>query len=566
MYFKMKKLVMMIINKWTIVWAFLLMLSTIHQTAFSQEEIQREVRVVKPYNPTLSESQKINILPEMYDTVKVQPNYNYSITPRHFPASYELEQIKPARMVGLPLEKLYKSQVTFGLGNYISPLAELHMNQLRSRNTSASIYLRHHSSGGKVKLDNDEKVFAGFSDNNIALSGKKFFSASALEGRIYGDFNRYHYYGYNTEAVDTILNKDSIRVGINSIGTGLKYYSTHTDSSRISYQTEFDYNFTGDRFENSEHGFHVTGNYGKNIIDQYVNLKLAVSHFQSSASLDSLNDNTIVSINPSIGKRGEEWMFSVGVNTTLDVFGDDVSLKLYPKAKFEFHIVRDVLIPYMGIEGYRGVNNYRNLLLENPFIVPGLRVKNSNYGMVAHAGIKGGYSSKMAFDVNAAYSMVEDMHFYMNDTSNVLGNQFIVEYDNARVSSLNAQVSWNHTEKLKFLLEGHLTKYELINISHPWHKPLMEIGLGASYNMQNKIFMDAKLFYNGKRYARPADISADPIILKAYPDANINIEYRYTKLLSFFLRFNNFSASRFDIWNQYPSQRFQLLGGFVYSL
>jgi hypothetical protein len=566
MFAEFKKLITMNIKKSIFSGLILLLLSFFQQEAFTQEEIQREVRVVKPYNPTLSESQKINILPEMYDTLRVQPNYNYSITPRHFPASYELEQIKPARMLGLPLEKLYKSQLTLGLGNYLSPLGELHINQLRSRNTSASIYLRHHSSGGKVKLDNDERVFAGFSDNNFGLSGKKFFRASAVEGKLYGDFKRYHYYGYNTAELDTMLNKDSIRVGIVSVGTGIKYFSTHTDSSRISYQSEFDYNFTSDRFENAEHAFYVLGNYGKSINDQYVNLKLSVAHFQASSTLDSLNNNTIVSINPSIGKRSEEWMFSVGVNTTFDVFGDDLSFKLYPKAKFEFHIVRDVLIPYMGVDGYRGVNNYRNLLMENPFIVPGLRVKNSNYGIIAHAGIKGGYSSRMAFDINAAYSMVEDMHFYINDTSNILGNQFIVDYDNARISSLNAQISWNHTEKLKFLLEGHISKYELVNISHPWHKPLFEMGFGASYNMQNKIFMDAKIFYSGKRYARPLLADADPIVLKAYPDANINVEYRYSKILSFFLRFNNFSASRFDIWNQYPSQRFQLMGGFVYSL
>jgi hypothetical protein len=304
---------------------------------------------------------------------------------------------------------------------------------------------------------------------------------------------------------------------------------------------------------------------GKLFGDQYVGLGLGLNHYQTSASIDSTN-NTLLNFNPFVSKRSGEWMFLVGVNTTLDINGNDLEFKLYPRAAFEFHIVKDVLTPYIYIDGYRGENNYRKLLYENPFIVPGLKVKNSNYGFVAHAGLKGRYSSKMAFNIHGSYAMVEDMYFFVNDTSNILANQFKVDYDNVKVSGLAADVSWNQSEKLKFLFKGRYYLYEMTNLDYAWHKPELEFSFGASYNLRDKILVDADLFYNGKRYAPSFEALTEPIELKGYPDANLNIEYRYTKLLSFFLRFNNFTASSYHIWNQYPAQRFQIMGGFTYAL
>ena len=60
-------------------------------SAFAQSEIQREVRVVKPYSPTLSDAEKINLLPEMRDTILVHPDFNYSIVPKRFDSPFQLE-------------------------------------------------------------------------------------------------------------------------------------------------------------------------------------------------------------------------------------------------------------------------------------------------------------------------------------------------------------------------------------------------------------------------------------------------------------------------------------------
>ena len=53
--------------------------------------------------------------------------------------------------------------------------------------------------------------------------------------------------------------------------------------------------------------------------------------------------------------------------------------------------------------------------------------------------------------------------------------------------------------------------------------------------------------------------------LKNTIDANIGIEYRYSKVLSAFINLNNITASKKYYWNFYPTQGFNILGGLTYS-
>ena len=527
---------------------------------FSQEQIEKEIKVVKPYTPTLSDAEKINLLPVFNDSTQVNPDFEYSITPKRYQTHFEVRPIQPARMVGLPLERLYKSQLSLGIGNYFTPYAELTVNQLRSRKTDLGFYLRHQSSAGKLKLDNGLKVPENYSDNSGEMYARHMFYRSVLEAGISGGYNTFLYYGYNP-VLDTLLEKKDIQQKIYSAGARLAFYSSHPDSSHLNYHLGLDYQLTRDGLANTENAVRIKARFEDFIGDWYAGLETGVDYFQKSAGIDS-SDNLVVRVNPFVTRAGDEWRFLLGLNTTTDVKGSG-EFHLYPRAQFQFNVVKNVLIPYLGAEGYREINNYRKILFENPFIKPGLSVKNTDYGMNAYFGLKGQLSSKMSFDLRASYAQINDMYFYVIDTTSVLENQFTVQYDNASLFTGSGEITWNQNEKLQVILRANYYGYQLDSLAHPWEKPAFDASLGVSYNLRDKILVDANLFYTGKRYA-PG--SPEAIVLKPYPDANLSVEYRYTRLLSFFLRLNNFTSSRYMIWNQYPAQRFQAMIGFTYAL
>jgi hypothetical protein len=527
---------------------------------YAQKEIQKEVRVIKPYSPTLSDANKISLLPVFNDTGRITPDFAYVIYPKRFETDYKIDPIKPAKMVGMPISKLYKSQLTVGAGNYKTPYLELAINQARAKTTQLGFYFNHQSSAGQLKLENDKKVDAAYNDNLMKLYGKKIFKQSVLEADVSGGFNSLLYYGYNPE-IDTILDKDENKQKILSAAGGLKYYSMNSDSFHLNYKTELNYGVVDDNYNNSEQRIDFNTAVNKRFDDQVAGGELRIRYFGGSGGLDS-SDFTMVDVKPWYAKNNEEWKFLVGLNFNYDESRNVINI--YPRASFEFNIVPEVLIPYLGLDGYNEANNYGKILFENPFLTPGTKVSNSNHSIIVFAGLKGRYSNKMSFNLKGSYEKINNMYFFRNDSSDVLRNNFVVDYDDISLLSIGGDLSWNQSERLQILAKANYYDYQLDKLENAWHTPSFVASIAADYNLRDKILVGTDIFYTGKRYAPGTGGNIDE--LKGYLDANLSIEYRYTKPLSFFLRFNNLTASRYVLWNQYPAQRFQFLAGFSYAL
>ena len=123
----------------------------------------------------------MSFLPDMNDTMKVKPDFHYDISAKPFLPVYTISPIKAAALLPDPLPKLYKSYVNIGFGNYITPLAEISITNERSKKGTFGFYGRHFSSNGKVELQNDKKVFAGYMDNDASLFGRKFLKKASLK-------------------------------------------------------------------------------------------------------------------------------------------------------------------------------------------------------------------------------------------------------------------------------------------------------------------------------------------------------------------------------------------------
>ena len=57
----------------------------------------------------------------------------------------------------------------------------------------------------------------------------------------------------------------------------------------------------------------------------------------------------------------------------------------------------------------------------------------------------------------------------------------------------------------------------------------------------------------------------DPISLPTFVDMNISAEYRYSKKVSAFIQFNNFTAKKYQYWQNFPVQSINILGGITIS-
>jgi hypothetical protein len=84
-------------------------------SVFSQENkesVYNEDIIVKTiFDPVVNEAYKINDKPQTFNTKFEIPPFQYEKGTKQFPTTMVFEQIKPAKVKGEPLSKLYNSHI-----------------------------------------------------------------------------------------------------------------------------------------------------------------------------------------------------------------------------------------------------------------------------------------------------------------------------------------------------------------------------------------------------------------------------------------------------------------------
>jgi hypothetical protein len=561
----------------------LLLIPVNAQTKKQEKGLKREVTLYNPYKPSLPEVNKRSFLPDMNDTTKVNPDFKYDIKTTPFMPEYLISPIKAASLLPDPLPKLYRSYVNVGFGNYITPLAEISITNERSKKGALGFYARHFSTNGKIRLDNDRKIFAGYMDNDVSLFGKKFFRKSLLEGSL--DFNQKirYAYGYDTSFVidyDTV--KKDIRMGYNRTGAKVSFSSSTLDSTDISYDFDLNYNFFYQSKSLYRHYFGIKGKMATTFKGFYVGSGIEYEHISTSESAWD-KPKFIASLSPFIKKSTSQWDFKLGFQALLDKnLTDSPKFHLYPDIDFGFNIVPSYINFFTSLKGNLERNDPEAIIPVNPFLYPdgGLyRVANTDNALIATAGLLGNNGMNGKYLISASYSFFNDMVFYSNLVYsdffliNEKGNHFRAISDNGELLNIHGEISGTITDKLSYIGKGNLYNYSLTELDFAWNKPKWDWTLGLKYNLREKIIAGAELSAIGKRKLvvseginLPSEQMPSIFDTPAHFNLNLRAEYRYTKILSFWTKFNNISYNRYYEWAYYPTHRFLFMLGFTYSL
>jgi hypothetical protein len=531
----------------------------------AQTPIKKEVDVVKPYEPAVSDAHKIDVFPAINDSVVIKPTIQYNINPVMINTEYQVSAISAAKMTSMPISKLYKSYIKLGIGNYTTPLAEICINSARSKKYTGGVFFGHQSSSGKLKLENGDKVFAGYSETAAELFGKKYLKNAFLyaNGRLQG--NTVYDYGYYPE-LDTVLEKGNIRQNyfLASVSTGVK--SMNLDSSKLTYDLGLMYNFFQDRVKHGENNIDINAKFQKLYKGFLVGLNTNFDLLKRNAKLDSSKyANSVFMLDPWMGLSSNEYHLFGGLKIYFPNEDNTLKPSFIPYAEFQFTAVKDVLIPYVGVGGHLDNHSYHNIAFENPFITPTLLVKNSVTRSM-YGGVKGSLGAKASYIIKVDFSHLKDHYFYVNDTASVLRNTFTVVYDNGTMFNGYAEMNYDYSELLSFGLKANYYDYNLEHEKYAWHKPNFDLTFSTNYNLRNKILVNFDIVAVGKRYAKEFSVNQPDKVLSGTIDFNLGIEYRYTKILSAWLKLNNITASKYYKWNQYPTQRFNAMAGITYSL
>lgn len=548
---------------------------------------EQTVVIYNEYSPVLKDASRIQSLPVIADTIKVEPKFEYSVMPTMYRTSFTPSKIPAATVKGEALKPLNTGLVKIGYGNYISPFAELYVNSKRQKNYSIGIAAQHHSSFGKIKNRLNQKIYSGYDDSNIEAFGKKIFAKSVLSGKVYFSSNGICYYGYdpkvygNTDTInwdtfDYVNTRDEVeKQRFNRVGANMTFESQQTGRKHWNYKFGAGYQYFFTKTKDWQHKVDVVANIGRSVknISYGVDINYLFNANKISWVNNTIND-MFINPEPYFRFENEKWNVKAGANLVYSA-GSTNKFYIYPDVYAQLNI-SNTLLPYISYGGHLENNNLEYLSTINPFVISFPYV-NTSYQHEVNLGLKANISKKVYLHVNANYSHIDKMVFFVNDTLEPLHNKFRMEYMDVDRIGAYAELSMRELAPgLDIMLKAHYYYYiklgdptvlnsPKIADAHPWQMPDLNVSLRAAYRLTNKIsfglegyFLNrcyAKEFVAGVQYAKK---------MKAVVDVNLFGEYKFDDNFSAFLYLNNIACQRYYIWNNYRAQGFNALVGLTY--
>ncbi len=536
-----------------------------------QSGYQEEVTIIGSYTPTITDAYKINFNPQIQDEEFELPELTYSISPVQLNTSIELEEIRPARITGEPLSKLYHNYIKAGFGNYGTPYAEFFVNSLRNEETQFGLHLGHHSSNSEIK----DYKYSTFSNNLGEVWFKKFFRRHTLSTRAFYKRNVVHYYGMPPVLMDSLnFEKDDLKQRFQTFGLDASFKSNYTDPDKLGHNIGLKYYNISDLYETTEHGFNFNGGLykGAELFDDYSStfgLDLDLDYYSLSDSINS-NADGVFRVNPYANLNFGMYQLKLGFTAA---FGLDSNNKVdfFPDIRGVVNIVPDYLRAFVGFTGGIEKSSFRKFAEENPFIISTIPVAYTKNKMELYGGLTGNIMQVVDYTVRIGSATYENMPFFVAanaGSTDTLNNAFTAIYDDASMMNARFEIAYRHAEKLRLHLTADYYNYSTDSISEAYYKPQYKIKLGADYNIGNKILLSGELIANGKMQAHILDTQQGDYVdeeVDGWLDMNLGVEFRYTKNLSFFGNFNNVGNTEYLRWYNYPVQKFNFLIGLTYS-
>ncbi|MFN8323146.1 MAG: hypothetical protein U0T74_10855 [Chitinophagales bacterium] len=501
-----------------------------------------EVIVVKEYEVTIQDAQKVNIQPNIPEVEEVKPNLTYSVPPKDFKdISFEPNPLKPLSISKEKLEKYNSGFIKIGFGSQIMPIAQLAYNDNKTKNLKFGIFYNH-LSAREFKVRNQR-----FVDDEVGVY-LKYFPKTLEVGTDFTFRNfRTHFYGTggDTTLSDSVIKAKDVRQVFRTYNASFYIKNAQRNKYDIDFLQSVRFNYLQETFGKASE-WYITGT--TDIMKSFLTNHSAGFKFNFDIS-KLKNDSLTLQRNiftPMVGYKfnDDDWkahgFIGVAVDGNKAYLATDVHL--------EKRLYEHMLIAYTTYTH----NLFKNSLLTysqtNQWIQNWVDIKNSTAGDFG-IGLKGTIQN---FNYNAAFHLnhIKNLPLFINDTLDT--KRFVVIYEpKAIIYNVHFESGYNMKEWLRLSVLGDLNMFQVKTEARAWHEPTFRLTLRANYIWKSKIVVGLDLYGITTSYARLA--AGQEKKLKGTADVNLSIEYLMNKHIAFFGNLNNIANVRYQRWNSYSS-------------
>jgi hypothetical protein len=556
--------------------------------------MNKEVEVIKAYQPVINAAVKISDNPKIIDTVNYSPTFDYKIFSTTIPSEKSINPLPVVKLGNPPTTKSNTGFAKIGAGNAFTPYAEVFINSAVSKKTDFGLQLMHFSTSPNIKLSNLQKVKAPYSEDLAAIFMKNNFRKAVLSWDVEYKRNGYRYYGFpGTDSLLYFANIDSTfppKQALNTAAANFNLKNTNA-TAKLKYDLDFGYDFLWTATGQKEHAGKYSGDFDFNnrkinlISGSKIEYFFTDSVFNQYDFTKSNHQFVHVAVSPQYVFAKKKLVLKAGLNLGTIIDNDTSAIyHISPKIDFEYHPIDGILTLFAGTDGGFEPNNMGQALVVNPYINYSNLIRPSELAISIFGGLKGTIAHNFAYVFDVDYAIRKNDAFYSltrsdYTTKSIVNNLFVAEYGDVNRLRLGGNLRYSST-KVTVALAGNYYRHNSKNIAIFTHQPSFDVRLNSSVQLTKKIKTtldatvigprDVKLLIADYTYL-PAGVVGDPLSkftqeqLKTIIDINLGVEYSYSKKLNFFAKANNLLNQNYQQWQGYNQPGLLIMLGASYT-
>lgn len=547
-----------------------------HISVFAQEKtdnttpnkaVSEEIEIVRAYKPILADAVKIRRSPDLETKKTTAPKVKYDLLDKRLEVNSDIKTLEAQKLVREKEEDLQNNFVKLGGGNLASTLGALHLGTSRDDGLQAGLNLNHWGmNSGKLYKQR-------MSEQRAGIYGRSSGNSIILDGKL--GYNRRSNYLYGIDPQNSFVNTDPQKQLFNTFeGDGEIFNRVDPDDTdKLVFAAKLNGYIFNNNLKAKENSFAISGGVSKNFSRFQLGLNALADITATKYPTVASFQNNLIKANPYIKLDGDKFRLTAGINY-IGEFGTNSKTHFFPNANFDFSIISNYLAVFAEVNGDVRKTRIKELSYINPFINENLEIKNQVDKLNIVGGVKGTLSAGIGYKAYVSHKTVENFLFFANDS--ISKQTFNAEYEsgNTNILGITGEVNIKLSNVARIDGKFELNQYNLKNELNAWHHPSIRISSTASFNIAQKVKIDADVYFQGETKAKVYTL--DPVsntvltpvgiqTLKSFADLGLGAEYQHSKRIAAFVKFNNLLGTDYQRYLYYPNFGFNVVGGVSYG-
>lgn len=330
-------------------------------------QVSKQVEVSKDYTPTVKTAQKLAIIPDMTDTVKMYPDIDYTIVPRSYETSLLVENFKPATITYWDYSRRKLLYTKAAMGAPLASQLDAYVSTYNKDKGYAMAYVNHSGDyRNRYALNGIDRVTSNTAEMSNRIGGRAgvFWGPRVLELDVAYDDELRHRYPTTGQ-----------KIHFGELEGRLRFGDDFTDLERWNFNIEVgggvfvDGTDKVDVGDYNQSSFSASAALGKMLGIHILRLNVAFDGVYGSKAFAPYKNNTFMA-GARYGFSRERFEFLLGANYYYDNVANstDSPHHVFPYMRMSWKNTREGFVPFVEIDGGLKRHDFASLVNTNPYL------------------------------------------------------------------------------------------------------------------------------------------------------------------------------------------------------